>query len=136
MRARIIRCVDPKSTDKASTCLVCGERARKNKSLFEVELPCKYNAEVKICRGCSGEESGNMRVGATLDLPYVDPHYHVLKDNGRTFWEYRDVLNWIKEFMQAPAAFEKSPGIHTIHVPEKNVEFFRCEGKPSDTPGS
>lgn len=135
MRAKILRCIDPKSMHKDPTCVLCGERGRKNKSLFEVELSCKHKAEVRICRTCSGEE-GAMRRDSTVELPYVDPHYHVRDDGNRTFWEYRDVLNWIKEFMQSPPALEGAPGIHTISIPAKQVEFFRCEGQPTVQAGN
>lgn len=127
MRGKIIRMID-KSMHKDPTCVICGEAKRKNKSLFEVQLPCSYRAEVRICRTCSGEE-GAMRQD-TIELPFLDAHYHVKDDKGRTFWEYRDVLNWVKDFMQAPPAIERAPGIHMITIPSKVVEFFRCEGKP------
>lgn len=126
MKAKILRMID-KSLNKDPTCVLCGERGRRNKGLFEVELGCQYRAEVRICRQCTGEE-GAMRSG-TIELPYVEPHYHVRADRSRTFWEFRDTLNWIKEFMQSPPAVEKEPGIHIISVPKKDVEFFRCEGK-------
>lgn len=127
MRGRIIRMID-KSMHKDPTCVICGEAKRKNKGRFEVALPCGYRAEVPICRTCSGEE-GAMRQDA-IELPFVDPHYHLTTEKGRTFWDYRDVLNWIRDFMQAPAPIEKRPGIHVISITGKEIEFFRCEGKP------
>lgn len=129
MKAKILRCIDAKSMHKDPTCVLCGERGRRNKSLFEAELPCRYKAEVRICRQCSGEE-GAMRRDSFIELPYVEAHYHVRADLNRTFWEFRDTLNWIKEYMQAPPAIEKEPGVHIISIPRKDVEFFRCEGKP------
>ena len=55
MKAKIVRMIE-RSMHKDPTCVVCGETKRKNKSLFEVQLPCGYLAEIRICRTCSGEE--------------------------------------------------------------------------------
>jgi hypothetical protein len=128
MKAKILRMID-KSMHKDPTCVICGEAKRKNKSLFEVELPCCYAAEVRICRTCSGEE-GAMRHDA-IELPYMDPvHYHLKDHRSKTFWDYIDTLQWIKEFIQCPAPIDRGNGIHVLRIPETEFTIIRCDGLP------
>ena len=126
MKARIVRMID-KSMHKDPTCLVCGEAKRKNKSLFEVKLPCNHLAEVRICRTCSGEE-GNMREDS-IELPYLtSAHYHVENRQGKTFWDLTDTLNWIKEYMQLPEPQPEREGVYVIKLPFTSIRFFKCDG--------
>jgi hypothetical protein len=126
MKARISRTID-KSFTKDATCVICGEKGRKNKSLFDVILDCGYHAEVRVCRSCSGEE-GTMR-SDTIDLPYMDrKHYHLTNNTGKTFWDYASVLGWVKDFIQSPTPVEVEPGSYTIIIPHKQIDFFHCEG--------
>lgn len=126
MRAKIVRLISG-SYDKTSTCVVCGETKRKNKSLFEVSLPCGYSAEVRICRSCTGEE-GNMR-GDTIEMPYSEnQHYHLQDHKTKTFWDYVDCLTWIKAFMQEPTPTEVEPGVYQLRIPQRDFLIVRCDG--------
>jgi len=126
MKARILKMVN-KSLHKDPTCVICGEAKRKNKSLFVVELTCGYQAEVRICRTCSGEE-GAMREDS-IDLPYMDEnHWHLDGQKHRTFFDFVDTLRWIKDFMQAPEPVQLEPGRYTITLPHTELAFFRCDG--------
>jgi len=129
VRGKIVKIID-RSMHKDPTCVICGEAKRKNKSLFEVELPCGYTAELRICRTCSGEE-GAMRHDS-IELPYMEPyHFHIVDQKNKTFWDYVDTLRWIKDFQQSAEPREETPGVHVVHIASKDVRFFRCEGVAS-----
>jgi hypothetical protein len=132
VKGKIIKMVD-KSMHKDPTCVVCGEAKRKNKTLFEVELPCGYLAEVRICRTCTGEE-GAMR-DDSIELPYIEPtHFHIEGTKPKTFWDYVDTLRWIKDFIQSPEPKEEAPGIHVVHIAQRDTRFFKCNGtKPAQS---
>ncbi len=126
MRARITKMID-KSLHKDPTCVICGEAKRKNKGLFDVELPCGYSAEVRICRTCSGEE-GAMRHDS-IEMPYISSqHYHIKDHKTKTFWDYVDTLNWIKSFLQAPAPIDQGNGIYVLTLPGQAFTIIQCDG--------
>lgn len=126
MKARIVRMVN-RSMHKDPTCVICGEAKRKNKSLFVAELSCSYQAEVRICRTCSGEE-GAMRED-TIELPYMDEaHWHIEGTKSKTFFDFSDTLRWMKEFMQLPEPVQVLPGRFQITLPELVMTMFRCTG--------
>ncbi len=128
MRGKIRRLID-KAMKKEATCILCGESKRGNKGLFEMELPCGFRAEMRICRSCTGEEGG-LRQGEQIELPYAqEKHYHVLDHPSFTFWDYIDALAWVKEFMQAPAPVQQSPNVTTITIPEKVFTIVTCDGQ-------
>lgn len=127
MRATIRRLINP-DAEKTSPCAMCGEIARKNKSLFEVDLPCGYKAEVKICRPCSGE-FGKTRTDS-IELPYLGPHhFHLLDHKARTFWDYADVMAWIKGYMQSPTPVEDPSGVWSLSL-HQDFKVFLCRGQP------
>src|SRR5262245_35231904 len=130
MRGKIIRCIDPKSMEKTKICAICGSVDRRNKSPFEVELACGYKCELVLCRPCTGAEESNMRKGTSIEIPYLlDHHYHVESDKGRTFWDYANILAWIKEFVFAAEGKDDGTGHFTVTLPVSEVKFFKCYGK-------
>lgn len=126
MRATIKRMILA-DAEKTSPCAMCGETARKNKSLYEVELPCGYKAEIRVCRPCSGVQ-GNTR-SDSFELPYLEPyHFHMTDHLGKTFWDYSDAMAWVKAFMQTPTPVEEPQGVWSLSL-HKDFKIHLCHGQ-------
>jgi len=107
-------------------CAICGQRGRNMKVRYEVELPCKHNAELYVCTNCVGEE-GKTRTGS-IEMPDVS-HFHVEGDKARTWWDYQDVTNWLADWVRTPIPSETKPGVWEILVPPLQRIFYKCDGK-------
>jgi hypothetical protein len=134
MRAKILRQAGG-AQNRDSVCLVCGagkggsdEGRRRLKTLLEVELGCGYKAEMYMCSYCYGKDS-EFR-GGSIEIPDVE-HFHIQGSQHKTWFDFGDIVNWLKEWTRTPIPEQTGPGMWTVTTPPLQVMFFRCKGQAS-----